>query len=186
MVYDKYTQYVRRHLHYSEITACIHNGPIPNFLQLYLRLFPILVRQLFDCITACQLLKKKLLCYSQDNRFLLTKTARHKKNLGFIGFIPTMKSSSHVCISKAVKVSSTSHVTYTRFALCYVFIRFYTSRFYHICQNLNSSSLDKMAAVSQAMFSDAFPWMKSFIFWLEFHWRLFLRDHLTITQYWFR
>ena len=33
--------------------------------------------------------------------------------------------------------------------------------------------LDKMAAILQTMFSDAFSWMKSFVFWLKFHWSLF-------------
>ena len=40
---------------------------------------------------------------------------------------------------------------------------------------INSSCLDKMAAISQTIFSDAFSWMKSFVFWLKFHWSLFLR-----------
>ena len=44
--------------------------------------------------------------------------------------------------------------------------------------------LDKMAAISQKIFSDAFLWMKSFVFWLKFHWSLFLRVQLTITQHW--
>ena len=35
--------------------------------------------------------------------------------------------------------------------------------------------LDKMAAFSQTIFSDAFMWMKSFAFWFKFHWSLFLR-----------
>ena len=39
--------------------------------------------------------------------------------------------------------------------------------------------LDKMAAFSQTIFSDAFSWMKSFVFWLKFHWSLFLRVQLT-------
>ena len=43
--------------------------------------------------------------------------------------------------------------------------------------------LDKMAAISQAIFSDAFSWMKIFIFWSKFHWNLFLRVQLTITQH---
>ena len=34
--------------------------------------------------------------------------------------------------------------------------------------------LDKMAAISQTIYSDAFPWMKSFQFWLKFHWSLFI------------
>ena len=43
-----------------------------------------------------------------------------------------------------------------------------------------------MATISQALFSDAFLWMKSFVFWLKFHWSLFLRIQLIITQHWFR
>ena len=39
--------------------------------------------------------------------------------------------------------------------------------------------LDKMAAISLMIFSDAFPWMKGFVFWLEFHWSLFQKVQLT-------
>ena len=46
--------------------------------------------------------------------------------------------------------------------------------------------LDKMVAISQTTFSNAFSWMKSFVFWFEFHWSLFLRVQLTICQHWFR
>ena len=46
--------------------------------------------------------------------------------------------------------------------------------------------LDKMAAISQTIFSKAFSWMKSFVFWFKFHWSLFLRVPLTIIQHWFR
>ena len=42
-----------------------------------------------------------------------------------------------------------------------------------------------MTAFSQTIFSDAFSWMKSFVFWLIFYWSLFLRLQLTIAQYWF-
>ena len=45
---------------------------------------------------------------------------------------------------------------------------------------------DKMAAISQTVSSVAFSWMKSFVFWLKFHWRLFLRVQWTINQRWFR
>ena len=34
-------------------------------------------------------------------------------------------------------------------------------------QCVNSSPLDKMAAITQKIFSDAFSWMKSFVFWLK-------------------
>ena len=33
--------------------------------------------------------------------------------------------------------------------------------------------LDKMAAISQMIFSYAFSWMQSFVFWLKFNWTLF-------------
>ena len=51
---------------------------------------------------------------------------------------------------------------------------------------LTHDPLDKMAAILQTIFSDAFWWMKNFVFWLNFHWSLFLRVQLTITQDWFR
>ena len=54
------------------------------------------------------------------------------------------------------------------------------------CQDLTHLSLDKMSAVSQTIFSDAFSWMKIFVFWLRFHWILFLMVQLTIAQHWFR
>ena len=44
----------------------------------------------------------------------------------------------------------------------------------------------QMAAISQATHSSAFSWMKTFVFWFEFHWRLFLMVQLIITQHWFR
>ena len=46
--------------------------------------------------------------------------------------------------------------------------------------------LDKMDAISQTIFSDAFSWMKSFVFRLKFHWSLCLGDLLTMTHHWFR
>ena len=45
---------------------------------------------------------------------------------------------------------------------------------------INSSPLDKMAAISQTMYPDAFSWKKSFLFWLKFYWSLFLRIQLAI------
>ena len=39
--------------------------------------------------------------------------------------------------------------------------------------------LDKIAAISQTTFSNAFSWMKSFVFW-------FLKVQITIFQHWFR
>ena len=48
---------------------------------------PILVRQLFmllECLTACQLIKKKLLCYSQDNGLQLPNCRQKNISKGFI------------------------------------------------------------------------------------------------------
>ena len=45
---------------------------------------------------------------------------------------------------------------------------------------------DKMDAISQTTFSNAFSWMKMSEYRLKFHWSLFLRVQLTISQYWFR
>ena len=49
-------------------------------------------------------------------------------------------------------------------------------------QHLTHLPLNKMAAILQMIFSDAFSWMKSFAFWWRFHWSLFLRVQLAITQ----
>ena len=53
-------------------------------------------------------------------------------------------------------------------------------------QRLTQISLDKVAAISQTTFSNAFSWMKSFVFRLKFHWSLFLKVQLIISQHWFR
>ena len=44
---------------------------------------------------------------------------------------------------------------------------------------------DKMAAIFQTIFSNAFSWIKIVEFQLELHWSLFLKFQLTINQ-WFR
>ena len=41
---------------------------------------------------------------------------------------------------------------------------------------------DKMAAILQATFSDAFSWMKIVVFWFKFNWNLF-RGVLSITSH---
>ena len=50
---------------------------------------------------------------------------------------------------------------------------------------LTHHPLDKTAAISQTIFSDAFSWMKSFVFCLKFHQCLFLGAQWTIAQHWF-
>ena len=51
--------------------------------------------------------------------------------------------------------------------------------------NLTHWGRDKMAAISQTTFSNAFPWMKMLELRLNFHWSLFLRVQLTTFQLWF-
>ena len=45
---------------------------------------------------------------------------------------------------------------------------------------------DKTATILQTIFSDAFSWMKCFVFWLKFHCSLFPIVQLIIPQHWFR
>ena len=45
---------------------------------------------------------------------------------------------------------------------------------------------DKIAAIFQTTFSNAFSSMKLCEFWLRFHWNLFLSVKLTIFQHWLR
>ena len=45
---------------------------------------------------------------------------------------------------------------------------------------------DKMAAISQTALSNTFSWMEMLEFRSKFHWSLFLRVQLTISQHWFR
>ena len=39
---------------------------------------------------------------------------------------------------------------------------------------VNLFPMDKMAAISQTVFSYAFSWMKRFVFWLKFRWQKFV------------
>ena len=45
---------------------------------------------------------------------------------------------------------------------------------------------DKMDAIFQTTFSNGYSWMKMYEFRIKFHWSLFLRFPLTISQHWFR
>ena len=53
-----------------------------------------------------------------------------------------------------------------------------------ICETLTHLPLDKMAAISQTMCSNAFSWMKSFVFWFKYHWSWFLSVQLAISKHW--
>ena len=55
-----------------------------------------------------------------------------------------------------------------------------------VMSSLTHWGRDKMDAISQTTFSNAFCWMRMFEYRLKFHWSLFLRVQLTISQHWFR
>ena len=52
-----------------------------------------------------------------------------------------------------------------------------------ICHELTHWGLNKMAAIRQTTFWNAFPWMKIVVFWLKFHWNLFLKVQLRINHH---
>ena len=52
--------------------------------------------------------------------------------------------------------------------------------------DLTHLPLDKMAAISQATFSNAFSWMKMYWLGLKFHWSLFPMIWLTTFEHWLR
>ena len=45
--------------------------------------------------------------------------------------------------------------------------------------------INKMTTTFQRTFRNAFSWIKSVVFWLKFHWCLFLRVRLTMCRYCF-
>ena len=45
---------------------------------------------------------------------------------------------------------------------------------------------NKMATILQTTLSNAFFLVESFMFWLKFHWALFLEVQLAISQHWFK
>ena len=61
-----------------------------------------------------------------------------------------------------------------------------TCNWFAVILHTSYLALDKMPTISHKIFSGAFSLMKGFVFRLKFHWSLFLRVDLTITQHWFR
>ena len=53
-------------------------------------------------------------------------------------------------------------------------------RFIDVQTSLSDWSRDKMVAISQTTFPNAFPWMKMHEFRLRFHWSLFLRSNIYV------
>ena len=53
-------------------------------------------------------------------------------------------------------------------------------------RSINTLRPRQLAAIFQTTFSNAFSWMKMYLFRLRFHWSLFLVVQLVIFQHWFR
>ena len=69
-------------------------------------------------------------------------------------------------------VNLLSNITHSCWCSCYNIVA---------CSHLLTHwGWDKMATIFQTTFSNAFPWMKMYDFWLKFHWSLFIRVQLTI------
>ena len=83
----------------------------------------------------------------------------------------------------ALKEISSNWVGFTNYSehpvLTYPFARQQTSRLISQRRELvfNSFPLDKMAAISETTFSNAFSWMEMLEFWFKLHWNLSLRDN---------
>ena len=114
-------------------------------------------------ITTARQETRLFLCKRQLH--LLTPLTRHDKQVLWLRVPMTTLRACGICVCSFVMTEGEN-------SRC-------TKRLTHL-------PLDKMAVISQTIFSYAFPWMKNFIFYLKFHWSLFLRVHLTITQHWFR
>ena len=69
---------------------------------------------------------------------------------------------------------------------CKLWVHFSHSAFRFTKTKLTHWGRDKMAAIFQKTFSNAFSWMKMYEFHLRFDWSLFLRVRLTIFHHWFR
>ena len=79
-------------------------------------------------------------------------------------------------ISWYINISHNNHVR--------VFVSWQAA--FAVTSELTHWGRDKMAAIFQTTFSNAFSWIKMFEFRLNFHWNLFPRVQLTIFQQWFR
>ena len=58
--------------------------------------------------------------------------------------------------------------------------------FYSHPSSLTHWGRDKMAAIFQTTFPNEFSWLKMYEYRVKFHWSLFLRVQLIISQHWFR
>ena len=106
---DGYTEFTmgqigRRHLHFSQITACVLHGLIPKPSVAFFECIPNsgqAVIRIFNCLSID---KEGITLLFPKWWVTSAQTGQAQKTLK--GFIPKIKSGSHVFISKVVNVSS--------------------------------------------------------------------------------
>ena len=87
----------------------------------------------------------------------------------------------HIFFKKMISLQSTFH-----WLLSFSWVPLTISHNGLSLNSLTHLPLDKMAAILQTIYSDAFLWMKNFVLWLKSYWSVFLSVQLTINQHWFR
>ena len=95
----------------------------------------------------------------------------------------------HHDISNVIYICDVMFAFHFRWVSALIVLVTYLARWTVLCSltvPLTHWGRDKMAAISQTTFSNAFSSIKMFEFRLQFHWSLFLRVQLTIFQHWFR
>ena len=83
-------------------------------------------------------------------------------------------------------VSQRFNISWTFMAICIGTCFVQHTYGIHISIWLSHWGLNKMDAISQTTFSNAFYLMKMCEFWLKLHWSLFPRVQLRVFQHWFR
>ena len=78
---------------------------------------------------------------------------------------------------RSIQLTRRFHCGYTVYQYAHSFsVHFFLNWITNYWPLSNNLPLVKMAAISQKIFSYAFSWMKSLVFWSEFHWSMFLNQ----------
>ena len=101
LIWRIFLLHCRRHLHWSEITACALDGLIPIFCSCISQFWQGSYLN-FNCLSRDE---EELFVFFLVWQVTSSQTGQADKSLK--RFIPMMKSGGHACISKIMKVSST-------------------------------------------------------------------------------
>ena len=92
-----------------------------------------------------------------------------------------LQSHHHISVKLYLKLT---HIHFRKCICVFMYLLQEFCILYPWTNRLTHWDRDKMAAIFQTTFSNAFSWMKMHEFQLRFHWNLFLRVQLTIFQHW--